>query len=50
MQPTTLIILAVGLLTGQSQAASCTNNILYCGSKLIDKMGWSKSDVAAAVE
>jgi hypothetical protein len=47
MQLTTLTILAVGLLTGQSYALFCKNHLLYCGTTLIYK-GYSNSDIQAA--
>jgi hypothetical protein len=50
MQPTTLIILAVGLLTGQSYAITCKNGLLYCGSNLVVRKGWSFSDVQSAYQ
>jgi hypothetical protein len=48
MQPTTLIILAIGLLTGHSYAGSCKNHLLYCGSTLVARKGYSNSDIQAA--
>jgi hypothetical protein len=48
MQLTTLTILAVGLLTGQSYALECKNHLLYCGTTLINSRGYSNSDIQAA--
>jgi hypothetical protein len=49
MQLTTLTILAVSLLAGQSYAYSCKANLLYCGSVLVNSKKYSNSDIQAAV-
>lgn len=48
MQLTTLIALAIGLLTGQSYSYECKNAVLYCGSTLVGRKGYSNSDIQAA--